>query len=249
MRLPVLALNANWVALAKPPTIAMREHPWSLDFPNLDTALNAQLQKEKPELLRLGASCFGSIYNLDPEHSGVALFGINRSAIASLREQYGDGRIRASIHFITQDDGGTETRIIDAPLLPHNTKPKIIPSTAKGKKCRTEFSRIACAGDWCLWEANVGFARPHQIRAHAALAGIPIMGDFLYGGAASPNAHDRGNAHGRSFTVKKPLFDGLAAHLHTLELPQAERPIAAPRPRRFEACLRRLKLSEPSNKA
>ena len=90
LRLPVLALTADWVALAKPPAIAMREHPWNLGYPNLDSALNVQLQNEKPELLRLGATCFGSIYNLDPACSGVALFGLNRPAIAVLREQYGD---------------------------------------------------------------------------------------------------------------------------------------------------------------
>lgn len=244
----MLALDSNWVALAKPPAVAMREHPWNLDYPNLDAALNTQLQKEKPELLRLGATCFGSIYNLDPEYSGVALFALHRPAIATLREQYGDGRIQACVHFIAQDDCGAEHRSIDTPLLPHNTKPKTIPSTAKGKKCRTEFSRLEQLGAWSLWEARAGFMRPHQVRAHAALAGIPIMGDELYGGPKSPNAGDLSPARRRNGNATKPLLDGLAAHLQALQLPELKTPIIAPLPRRFETCLRRLKRFKTPNK-
>ena len=240
-RLPVLASTVDWVALAKPAAVAMREHPWSLDFPNLDHALNVQLKRQKPELLRLGATCFGSIHTLDPEISGVALFGMHRPAIATLREQYGDGRIEACIHFLARDDGGTESRTIDAPLLPHNNKPKMIPSTAKGKKCTTSFARLATTGVWDLWEARAGYMRSHQVRAHAALAGIPMMGDSLYGGPASPSVGESSNKHR---LAGGPLFEGLAAHLHSLQLPQAHLPILASRPKRFAACLRRLQLQQ-----
>jgi 23S rRNA-/tRNA-specific pseudouridylate synthase len=242
LRLPVLTCTDDWLALAKPPGIAMREHPWNLDFPNLDSALNRQLQNQKPELLRLKATCFGSIYNLDPEFSGLALFGLNRPAIARLREQYGDGRIETRIHFLTREDGGAETRTIDAPLLPHNTKPKMIPSTAKGKKCATHFTRLATAGAWSLWEARTGFSRPHQLRAHAALAGIPLMGDVRYDGPPSPSPNDLGLERRRNAAATKPLFHGLAAHLHTLQLPAEQAPLLAPRSRRLDACLRRLGL-------
>ncbi len=241
-RLPILACANDWVALGKPAGVAMREHPWSLDFPNLDHALNEQLKNGKPELLRLEATCFGSIHALDPECSGVALFGLNRPAIASLREQYGDGRLETRIHFLAREDGGAKTRLMDAPLLPHNTKPKMIPSTAKGKKCSTYFTRLATAGAWSFWEARAGFSRPHQVRAHAALAGLPIMGDSLYAGPPSPSPNELGLERRRNTAATKPLFHGLAAHLHTLQVAQDQPPITAPRPRRLDTCLRRLGL-------
>ena len=79
----------------------------------------------------------------------------------------------------------------DAPLLPHNVKPKMIPSTAKGKKAFTSFRRIAeSPKGWALWEATVDFFRPHQIRAHAAVLGLPILGDDLYGGPGAPTQRD-----------------------------------------------------------
>ena len=37
----------------------------------MDAALNTQLQEGKPELLRRGASLFGSVYYLDPAITGL----------------------------------------------------------------------------------------------------------------------------------------------------------------------------------
>jgi 23S rRNA-/tRNA-specific pseudouridylate synthase len=221
----------------------MREHPWSLDCPNLDTALNQQLQAEKPELLRLGATCFGSIYILDPEFSGVALFGLHRPAIATQREIYGDGKIESRIEFLARDQPDQETLASDAPLLPHNTKPKMIPSTAKGKRSTSEFKRLAVNDSgWALWEARLKFARPHQVRAHAALVGIPILGDTCYGGPHSPTMRDL-DPRRRGTSAEAPLFKGLAGHLRELRLPGSIPPILAPRPRRFETALLRLGLN------
>lgn len=239
-RLPVLALAADWVAIAKPRDIAMREHPWSIQCPNLDSALNAQLQNAKPELLRLPASCFGSIYALEPEYSGVALFGLNRKGIASLREAYGDGQISFEFHFATREDGGPAERVIHTPLLPHNTKAKMIPSSAKGKKCTTTFTRLAQnSTGWELWSAKVGLMRPHQIRLHAALAGLPLMGDAVYDGPAVPSLYEL-DSRKRGAGAKVPLFEGLAAHLQEINLPEVSGSINAPMPKRLAACFKRM---------
>lgn len=241
-RLPILGLAPDWVAITKPRGIAMREHPWTIESPNLDSALNAQLQNAKPELLRLPASCFGSIYALEPEYSGVALFGLNRNGIASLREAYGDGQITSEFHFATRGDGGPAERVIQAPLMPHNTKAKMIPSSAKGKKCTTTFARLAQnSTGWELWSAKLGLMRPHQVRLHAALAGIPIMGDEIYDGPAVPSLYELDSRkHGAG--AKVPLFDGLAAHLQGIKLPEISDSINSPLPKRLAACFKRMSL-------
>ena len=59
----------------------------------------------------------------------------------------------------------------------------MIPSTAKGKKAKTHFQRInESPSGWSLWKASTRFPRFHQIRAHAAVEGIPILGDAVYSG-------------------------------------------------------------------
>ena len=71
IRLPILKDTDGWLAIEKPAGVGMRAHPWDERTPDLDSALNAQLENGKPELLRLGASVFGSIYYMDPEISGL----------------------------------------------------------------------------------------------------------------------------------------------------------------------------------
>ena len=65
----------------------------------------------------------------------------------------------------------------------------MIPSTAKGKKCFTRFSRSAAeSGDWALWEAQVDFfGRIKFVRTLRSQV-FPLMGDALYSGPMLPDA-------------------------------------------------------------
>lgn len=219
-RLPVLAETEKWIALGKPAGMAVREYPWDGKRPNIDAALNIQLQAEKPELVRRGASMFGSVYYLDPEISGVVLFGKHRESLAELRNCFGSGEGAFRFVFVAgvKPEGLDDVFMADAPLLPHNVKPKMIPSSAKGKKSFTEFRLLAqTEHDLTVWEAKANFFRPHQIRAHAAVHGIPALGDVLYEG---PEAPSQGSLlpprKGRGLNLS--AFDGMALHLANCDL-------------------------------
>lgn len=246
LRLPVLAETADWLALEKPAGVGLRAYPWDSEL-DLDAALNMQLQAGKPELVRRGATLFGSIYYLDPAISGVAVFAKNRAALADLRNRFGSGECTFRFQFVAagQPAGGASQLRSDAPLLPHNVKPKMIPSTAKGKKAFTEFRRIAeSPKGWALWEAKVDFFRPHQVRAHAAVLEIPVLGDTLYGGAEVPTQrelHPKKQRSGLNF----PAFHGLALHLAEVALisgdPKAT--IVCEPPKHLRLLLRRMGLA------
>jgi len=221
-RMSVLAEQADWIALEKPAGVGTRAHPWDAE-PVLDAALNTQLQAEKPELLRCGAEIFASVYYLDPVISGIALFAKNRAASADLRNRFWSGECRFRFQCITAASSpGPAELHARAPLLPHNVKPKMIPSTAKGKKASSDFKRIAeSSKGWALWEATVDFFRPHQIRAHAAVLEMPILGDELYGGPRAPTQRDLQPRKQRA-RVHLPIFHGVAIHLAELELPPGD---------------------------
>jgi 23S rRNA-/tRNA-specific pseudouridylate synthase len=260
LRLPVLAESADWLALDKPAGVGLRAHPWDSE-PDLDAALNRQLEAGKPELRRRGASLFGSIYYLDPPIAGVALLAKNRAALTDLKNRFGSGQCRFEFIFVAASDAadGPEQLTADAPLLPHNVKPKMIPSTAKGKKASTRFQRLARApSGWALWRAEVGFFRPHQVRCHAALAAIPALGDALYGGPPPPT---RAALAPRKKGPRPdlPAFEGLALRLSAIRFPGADAggadasagpssdggavAIAAPPDRHFRLLLRRMALT------
>lgn len=238
LRLDVLAATKCWLALDKPAGPGTRAHPWD-ETPDLDSALNVQLEAEKPELQRTGASLFGSAYYLDPEISGVALFAKNRDALTDLRNHFGSGDCKFTFHFVaargsagvsgTAPSGGGSLEQVelpaafqaDAPLLPHRVKFKMIPSTAKGKKSFTQFTPVSeSKHGWTLWEAQVNFFRPHQVRAHAATHGIPVLGDELYGGPAAPTVRQL-QPRARRSDLNSPVYRGLAIHLSRVEIPQA----------------------------
>lgn len=246
LRMPILAEQPDWIALEKPAGVGVRAHPWDPE-PDMDAALNTQLQAEKPELLRCGADIFASVYYLDPAVSGVAVFAKNRDASAELRNRFGSGECRFRFHCITaaRKPGMADLLRSDAPLLPHNVKPKMIPSTAKGKKAVTDFQLIAeSPKGWALWEATVDFFRPHQVRAHAAVLEIPILGDDLYGGPEAPTQRDLQPRKQRSGS-HLPVFHGVAIHLAEVQLipGDAESCIQCEPPKHLRLLYRRMGLA------
>ena len=244
-RLDLLASTVTWLALNKPAGVGTRAYPWD-EVPDLDGALNVQLESGKPELQRTGAELFGSVYYLDPEISGVAVFAKDRASLADLRNYFGSGECRCIFHFLAARNEEVATGFdADAPLLPHNVKPKMIPSPAKGKKSFTAFKRLAeSESGWSLWEASTAFFRPHQVRAHAATHGIPVLGDALYNGPEAPTMRQL-QPRARRSDLDSALFGGLAIHLSRVEIPVegGTTAITSPFPKPFRLILKRLGLS------
>lgn len=253
LRMPVIGETNGWIALAKPAGIGLRAYPWDHGVPHMDAALNRQLQAGKPELLKRGATLFGSTYYLDPAISGVALFAKHRASLSMLRNMVGSAQLRFRFLLVTTAGAaaGAQELIADAPLLAHRTKPKMIPSTANGKKAHTQFRRLAESGSgWALWEGLTTFIRPHQIRAHAAVHGLSILGDVLYGGPEAPLLREL-LPNKRSPGTGFPVFNGVALHLRELTLPESDSPQAtsihlrAQLPRHLCVMLQRMQLKLP----
>jgi len=255
-RMPVIGESDGWIAVEKPTGVGMREHPWDAGVPDMDAALNKQLQAEKPELVKRGATLFGSAYYLDPAISGVALFAKNRDSLTELKNLVGSAELRYRFFFVTKARaaGGAKEVVANAPLLPHNTKPKMIPSSAKGKKSTTEFKLLSESHlGWALWEATTSFLRPHQVRVHAAVQELPVMGDVLYAGPEAPLLSEL-LPNKRTSGIKFPVLDGLALHLGEVILPASSEAAAAVSlraelPRHFRVMLQRMQLALPEAEA
>jgi 23S rRNA-/tRNA-specific pseudouridylate synthase len=255
-RMPVIGESDGWIAVEKPIGVGMREHPWDAGVPDMDAARNKQLQAEKPELVKRGATLFGSAYYLDPAISGVALFAKNRDSLTELKNLVGSAELRYRFFFVTKARaaGGAKEVVANAPLLPHNTKPKMIPSTAKGKKSTTEFKLLSESSlGWALWEARTSFLRPHQVRVHAAVQELPVMGDVLYAGPEAPLLSAL-LPNKRTSGIKFPVLDGLALHLREVILPASSEGVAAVTlraelPRHFRVMLQRMQLALPEAEA
>ncbi len=254
MRLPIIAEGQGWFALAKPAEIGVRPHPWDPTVPNLDSALNLQLSAQKRELTELGCELIASVYYLDPPISGVALFAKTREGMAIWRNAFGSNQMSFRFVFATRGDGGNrEARqsICDVPLRAVEHKGIMAASARKGKKTKTLFRRLAVGRDgWSLWEGVSEYLRPHQVRAHAALVGLPVGGDKLYGGEDIPVFSRAARLGSVEDAPAQAAYSGPAIHLMNLQygVADARQTVRAPLPTPLAGWMRRLGLKLPGVK-
>jgi hypothetical protein len=65
------------------------------------------------------------------------------------------------------------------------------------------------------------------------------MGDAIYDGPAVPSLYEL-DSRKRGAGAKVPLFEGLAAHLQGIKLPEINESINSPLPKRLAACFKRM---------
>ena len=126
------------------------------------------------------------IHRLDKETSGVLVFGKTSLANRSLTEQFTQRAVRKKYLLLTDRPPKRRDWTVSSRLARAGER---YVSGRTGELAETRFrpanlkSQIS---NFKSLEAEPLTGRTHQIRAHAADSGIPILGDTLYGGAPFP---------------------------------------------------------------
>jgi 23S rRNA pseudouridine1911/1915/1917 synthase len=139
-----------------------------------------------------GALRPGIVHRLDRETSGAMVVARNDKAHERLSEQFRSRNVQkiylALVHGKIQRDSGTIT-------LPISRDPRrrtrMTARAGKGRQARTDWRVIAPLDHCTLVEAALHTGRTHQIRAHFAAIGHPIVGDTLYGAPRAVRAGNR----------------------------------------------------------
>jgi 23S rRNA pseudouridine1911/1915/1917 synthase len=121
---------------------------------------------------------------LDRDTSGVVLFAIHPDANDGLSRSFARGEVAKTYLALVIPTGPTrgERFTIAEPLSVAGAKGNVRVGGPGAKPAVTEVvirERLAAV---LLVEARPATGRKHQIRAHLAHAGLPILGDALYGG-------------------------------------------------------------------
>ncbi|MDB6020087.1 MAG: Pseudouridine synthase [Pedosphaera sp.] len=124
------------------------------------------------------------IHRLDKETSGVMVFGKTAAANRSLTEQFTRHEVRKKYQLLTDRPVPTGTLKVVSSLVRVGEKYLSRPLHAGGERAETHFRALGPVAGGTLVLAEPVTGKTHQIRAHAAEKGFPILGDVLYGGTA-----------------------------------------------------------------
>jgi 23S rRNA-/tRNA-specific pseudouridylate synthase len=119
----------------------------------------------------------------------------------------GDGRATKVYDAVVEGDA-LELSTIEMPLESRGRRVVAVSDDEaapdlRGRPARTVVRAIRRLGACTLLEVTIGAGYRHQIRAHLAAVGHPIVGDELYG-ASLPSSLDRPFLHARKVLLESP---------------------------------------------
>jgi 23S rRNA pseudouridine1911/1915/1917 synthase len=168
--LQVLFEDAALIALDKPPGLVTQPGPSG------GVSLLDQVSA------RLGKTA-GLVHRLDRETSGVVVFGKTKGSTRALAAEFREGRAQKTYVAIVGAHL-PQSGVIDLPLSRDPSRPGRWRATRKANGVdaltRYETRRSGALTIVTLFPQT---GRTHQLRAHLAALGAPILGDRLYGGA------------------------------------------------------------------
>ena len=209
---PVIFEDENIVVLDKPSGMVV--HPF--DFSHEETITDF-LQKYSPGMFSIENSITlqdgrtialgGIVHKLDRDTSGILIVAKNQTAFDDLQQQFKNHTIDKKYTALVEEIVEQDSFVIDAPLgrskkdykqstNPINPRSPLLPAT-------TEVHVLKRNKDTTLVELSPLTGRTHQLRAHMASVGHPIVGDIAYG---SVQPSERVMLHASSLSC---IIDGM----------------------------------------
>ena len=125
----------------------------------------------------------GIVHRLDKDTSGLLVVARNDATHGALQAQVQCREVERIYLALARGHLASRTGTIDAPIgRASRQRHRMAVSGAASREARTHFEVIELLGAETYLEARLETGRTHQIRAHFAAIGHPLLGDSNYGG-------------------------------------------------------------------
>jgi len=244
--IPVLFEDDHLLALDKPSGLPTSPDRYDLQRPNLMKLLHTAIAAGKPWARERGLNYLMYAHRLDVETGGVILLAKDKPTLIALANLFGAEtplkKYVALVHGAPREDPFE----IDAKLAPHPLKDGLMRVDAEnGKKSKTRFETLEHFSGYTLLKCEPLTGRMHQIRAHLRHAGLPIIGDELYGGKKLWLSRLKLDYRLKPGREERPLISRAALHAEELSLPHPVTgqtvTITAPWPKDIQVALKYLR--------
>jgi 23S rRNA pseudouridine1911/1915/1917 synthase len=155
------------------------------------TLVNALLHRLKTLSTEGGALRPGIVHRLDRGTSGALVVARNDAAHRELAAQFRARTVQKTYLALVHGRLKTESGVIDLPITrdpKHRTR--MTARLRSGREARTDWRALLRLDQYTLVAADLHTGRTHQIRAHFAGIGHPLVGDTLYGAPRQARAGD-----------------------------------------------------------